>query len=78
MLQDQPDMKVVGEAADGRSAVMQVEKLRPNVVIMDVTMPGLNGVECSGPDSLDSWLTNHTRALSSDCSSDLGSGVRAA
>lgn len=39
-----PDLLVVGQAADGRQALDLVEKLRPEVVLMDVRMPGMNGV----------------------------------
>lgn len=38
---------VIGEADDGRDAVRQAIELRPDVVIMDITMPGLNGVEAA-------------------------------
>ena len=38
-------MAIVGEASDGRSAITKISKTRPDVVIMDVAMPGLNGVE---------------------------------
>lgn len=41
------DVTVVGEAEDGRSALAQVVKLRPDVVIMDVGMPNLNGIEAT-------------------------------
>lgn len=40
-------MEVVGEAADGREAVRLVQELEPDVVIVDVTMPGLNGVDAT-------------------------------
>jgi DNA-binding NarL/FixJ family response regulator len=40
-------MKVVGEASDGRTAVQNVDELRPDVVIMDVAMPTLNGIEAA-------------------------------
>ena len=43
----QPDMEVVGEAADGAEAVRRVSALRPDVVIMDVTMPSLSGIEAA-------------------------------
>jgi len=43
----QPDMEVSGEAADGRSAFQQVQKLQPDVVIMDVSMPEMNGAEAT-------------------------------
>jgi DNA-binding NarL/FixJ family response regulator len=45
MLEDQPDMKVVGMASNGRDAVNQVRKLCPNIAVLDVTMPELNGIE---------------------------------
>ena len=45
ILAAQPDMEVVGEAQNGREALEQAEKLQPDVVIMDVSMPELNGIE---------------------------------
>ncbi|MBW2455660.1 MAG: response regulator transcription factor [Deltaproteobacteria bacterium] len=47
LLQRQPDMEVVGEAGDGRTGVRLAEELKPNVVVMDVAMQGLNGVEAT-------------------------------
>lgn len=47
LLENQPDMKVVGEAEDGRTALELVRELLPDVVIMDITMPNLNGVEAT-------------------------------
>jgi DNA-binding NarL/FixJ family response regulator len=41
----EPDIRIVGQAADGRAAVRAVAELRPRVVLMDVAMPELNGVE---------------------------------
>jgi two-component system, NarL family, response regulator NreC len=41
------DIQVVGEASDGREALELALRLRPDVVIMDVTMPGLNGVDAT-------------------------------
>ncbi len=38
---------VVGEAEDGREAIEKVEKLQPHVVVMDIAMPGLNGIEAT-------------------------------
>ncbi len=46
-LQRQGDMEVVGEAADGRAAVELARALEPDVVIMDVSMPGMNGIEAT-------------------------------
>jgi len=42
-----PGIEVVGEAGDGREALEHVAKLHPNVVLMDIAMPGLNGLEAT-------------------------------
>ncbi|MBI5676426.1 MAG: response regulator transcription factor [Nitrospirae bacterium] len=47
LLEQQEEMKVIGEAEDGRTAVNLVRQLQPRVVIMDVTMPDLNGIEAT-------------------------------
>jgi DNA-binding NarL/FixJ family response regulator len=47
LLEDQPDIFIAGEAEDGREAVRLVELLRPNVVLMDISMPLLNGLEAT-------------------------------
>jgi DNA-binding NarL/FixJ family response regulator len=47
LLQLQPNFVIVGEAGDGRQAVHDVQKLQPDVVIMDVLMPELNGIEAT-------------------------------
>jgi two-component system response regulator NreC len=47
ILAAQPDMEVVGEAADGRQAVELAENTKPDVLVMDVAMPGLNGIEAT-------------------------------
>ncbi|GAA1267103.1 MULTISPECIES: response regulator [Streptomyces violaceusniger group] len=44
-LQVQDDIEVVGEASDGEEGVARAEELRPDVVLMDVKMPGLDGIE---------------------------------
>ncbi len=47
LLEAQPDISVVGDAANGRDAVHQVTQLCPNVVVMDIAMPELNGIEAT-------------------------------
>ena len=47
LLQTRPDWEVCGEAADGRTAVELAKKLKPQIVILDVTMPGLGGIEAT-------------------------------
>ena len=41
------DINVVGDAADGRQAIQEVQRLKPDVVIMDIAMPELNGIEAT-------------------------------
>lgn len=47
LLERLPDITVVGEASDGREALRQIETLAPNVVLMDVMMPELNGLDAT-------------------------------
>jgi two-component system response regulator NreC len=47
ILAAQPDMEIAGEAGNGREAVELAQKLKPDVVVMDVTMPELNGIEAT-------------------------------
>lgn len=47
LLETQPDFSVIADAADGREAVALAEKLSPDVVVMDVAMPTLNGIEAA-------------------------------
>ena len=42
-----PDIDVVGEAANGDEAIARTEELQPNVILMDLKMPGLNGIEAT-------------------------------
>lgn len=47
MLAGEPDIEVLGEAGDGREAARMAESLRPDVVLMDLRMPGTDGVEAT-------------------------------
>ena len=47
LLQTQPDLQVVGEASDGHGAVEMAAELAPHLVIMDISMPDLNGIDAT-------------------------------
>jgi two-component system response regulator NreC len=47
LLNAQPDMEVVGELDNGQDLLKRVEQLRPDVVVMDISMPGVNGLEAA-------------------------------
>jgi DNA-binding NarL/FixJ family response regulator len=47
ILSAEPDIEVVGEAGDGAEAVAVVDRLRPDVVLMDIRMPGVDGIEAT-------------------------------
>lgn len=47
LIETQPDMQVVGTASNGRKAVASITKLRPDVALLDITMPELNGIEAA-------------------------------
>jgi DNA-binding NarL/FixJ family response regulator len=47
LVNSQPDMEVVGEAADGRAAVERVRELLPDVAVLDISMPGWNGLQAA-------------------------------
>jgi DNA-binding NarL/FixJ family response regulator len=47
LLEGEPHFKVIGEAENGRQAVSMVEELKPEIVIMDISMPLLNGIEAT-------------------------------
>lgn len=66
ILNAQPDMQVIGTASDGREAIVEAERLTPDVVIMDISMPGLNGLAATAqlmercPESKVLTLTRHS------------------
>jgi len=68
LLEGQSDILVVGEAEDGRQALEQVQQILPDVVLMDIGMPGLNGLEATRqikhqfPKTKVVVLTMHTNA----------------
>ena len=47
ILEKEPDLRVIGEAGDGRQAIDMTEEHQPDIVIMDISMPVLNGVEAT-------------------------------
>ncbi len=47
LLQDAPDIEIVGEAGDGSTAVELAEKHKPDVALLDISMPGMNGLEAA-------------------------------
>ncbi len=78
MLKLEPDMNVVGEATNGREAVKLALELQPNVILMDVAMPGLNGLEATRqlmkalPDTRIIILTAHSDDAYVKCAVDAG------
>ena len=66
LVNSQPDMECVGEAADGRAAVQGVSELLPDVAVLDVSMPELNGLQATQrikrccPEAKILTLTRHT------------------
>ena len=68
MLEDEPDMEVVGEAGDGEESVKLAKKLQPKVVVMDCALPGMNGLEATrqiigeSPDTAVLMLSMHSES----------------
>lgn len=47
ILASEPDIEVIGDAADGQEAILRARELKPDLVLMDVRMPGMNGVDAT-------------------------------
>jgi DNA-binding NarL/FixJ family response regulator len=66
LIDSEHDMAVVGEASDGSEAVQKARELRPDVVVMDISMPGMNGLAATRelksiqPDAVIVTLTRHS------------------
>ena len=66
ILNAQPDMHVVSTASEGEAALVEAERLKPDVVIMDISMPGLNGLDATAqlmkrsPEARVLTLTRHS------------------
>jgi two-component system, NarL family, response regulator NreC len=65
LIQGQSDMVVVAETGDGASTIRQAQHLKPDVIVMDISMPGMNGLVCTKklkelqPDAVVVTLTRH-------------------
>ena len=65
LIDEQPDILVVGEASDGAATIQKVQELKPDVVVMDISMPGMNGLVATKklkelhPDIVIVTLTRH-------------------
>jgi DNA-binding NarL/FixJ family response regulator len=68
MLEDEADMEVVGEAGSGEESIKLAKELRPNVVVMDCALPGMNGLQATrkilqdSPDTAVLMLSMHTES----------------
>ena len=68
MLEDEPDMEVVGEAGNGEDSIKLAKELHPRVVVMDCALPGMNGLQATrqiiedSPDTAVLMLSMHTES----------------
>ncbi len=68
MLEDEPDMEVVGEAGNGEDSIKLAKELHPQVVVMDCALPGMNGLQATRqiiedlPDTAVLMLSMHTES----------------
>jgi two-component system, NarL family, response regulator NreC len=74
LLERQPGFKVVGEASDGRQAVEQAEATKPDIIVLDIAMPNLSGIEAA---QRISTLLPHTRIIILSMHSDESYVLRA-
>ncbi|BAS26919.1 response regulator [Limnochorda pilosa] len=70
LLEGEPGLEVVGEAADGEQALSATERLRPDVVVMDVRLPGRSGTDVCG-EIVRRWPQTHVIMLTSYLDEDL-------
>lgn len=75
LIESQVDMQIVGEAEDGAEAVSKVSKLKPDIVLMDVMMPVMDGIEATRRISPTRVLALTTSAVSDDIASVLKAGA---
>ncbi len=77
LLADEPDILVVGEAADGASALELCRHLHPEVVLMDLSLPGMGGIETTRCVSAE-WPEVRVIGLSMHDESDMAAAMREA
>lgn len=77
LLESSPDLRVVGEASDGREAIRQTEKLKPDLVLLDIAMPDLNGLDAI-PKILQAYAKTKILVLTMDDSGKTANQVIAA